>query len=307
MSISALKARSKNSVARMRDAAKKMEKKGYGPDPRLWKPSFDENKNGYAVVRFLPSVSGQEDQPWGQYYSYFFRNGDTGMYYVERSLYTLGQKDPMTALNYKMKQGSEADKAIAAKRKLATKYVANVYVVSDPAKPENEGKVFMWEYGQQIHDIIMSALEPQYPGEPEFDAFDVFDGAHLEIKIRANQGGMPSYDKSAFKPQSVLGTDEEIEKIYAQVHDINDYCYGPSNFKSYEELEERMNVVLGIVPVEDRKALSQTAEAAPIPEVAAPALSDQAIDTGSDDMGFDGDTEDEGEVASYFDSLADED
>ena len=37
------------------------EKKSY-QDDRLWKPTMDKTGNGYAVIRFLPAVEG-EDMP----------------------------------------------------------------------------------------------------------------------------------------------------------------------------------------------------------------------------------------------------
>jgi len=47
---------------------KSQEKKSY-VDERFWKPELDKTGNGYAVIRFLPAVKG-EDLPWAKVWSH---------------------------------------------------------------------------------------------------------------------------------------------------------------------------------------------------------------------------------------------
>ena len=84
------------------------ETKSYNDD-RYWKIDLDKTGNGYAVVRFLPSIQG-EDMPWVQYFDHGF--GLHG-WYIEKSLTTLNQKDPVSEHNTELwNSGIESNKDI---------------------------------------------------------------------------------------------------------------------------------------------------------------------------------------------------
>ena len=117
MSLDSLK--SSGSLNKLLDAAKgetePQEKKSY-VDERLWKPELDKSGNGYAVIRFLPAVKG-EDLPWAKVWNHAFQ-GPTGQWYIENSLTTLNQKDPVSEHNTRLwNTGLESDKEIAVNRK----------------------------------------------------------------------------------------------------------------------------------------------------------------------------------------------
>ena len=104
------------------------EKKSY-EDNRFWKPTVDKVGNGYAVIRFLPAAEGN-DLPWARYWDHGFK-GPTGLWYIERSLTSIGQQDPVGELNSKLwNSGIDADKEIARDRKRRLHYVSNVMVVN---------------------------------------------------------------------------------------------------------------------------------------------------------------------------------
>ena len=245
MSFSSLKKSSTSSISNLTKELDKMNKTGggRGPDERLWKPEVDKAGNGYAVIRFLPAPA-KEELPWAQVWSHAFKG--PGGWYIEDSLTTLEQKDPVGDLNRVLwNSGLDSDKDVARKQKRKLSYYSNIYVVKDPLHPENEGKVFLYKYGKKIHDKIVEALKPQFEDEQPIDPFCFWKGADFKLKI-VKQDGYWNYDRSEFSAPGTLGDfdDEQLEAIYNQEYSLSDFT-DPKNFKSYEELEARLNLVLG--------------------------------------------------------------
>jgi len=217
------------------------EKKSY-KDDRLWKPELDKSGNGYAVIRFLPAVEG-EDMPWAKVWNHAFQ-GPTGQWYIENSLTTVGQKDPVSEMNSQYwNTGIESDKEIARKQKRKLQYFSNIYVVSDSKHPENEGKVFLFRYGKKIFDKIMASMQPEFEDETPVNPFDFWEGANFKLKIR-KVAGFWNYDSSEFeKPSALFDNDAQIEGIWGQQYALAEHT-APTNFKSYEELKTRLDAVL---------------------------------------------------------------
>ena len=217
------------------------EKKSY-VDERLWKPVLDKVGNGYAVIRFLPAPDG-EDMPWAKVWNHAFQ-GPTGQWYIENSLTTLGQKDPVSEMNTAYwNSGVESDKEIARRQKRKLQYFSNIYVVSDPANPENEGKVFLYRYGKKIFDKIMESLQPAFDDEVAVNPFDFWKGANFKLKIR-KVDGFWNYDKSEFeKPTPLFDNDDAIEEVWKKQYSLAEYT-AATNFKSYDELKTRLDLVL---------------------------------------------------------------
>ncbi len=242
MSLETLK--KSNSLDKLLNAVKEetapQEKKSY-VDERLWKPELDKSGNGYAVIRFLPAVEG-EDMPWAKVWNHAFQ-GPTGQWYIENSLTTVGQKDPVSEHNTRLwNTGLESDKEIARKQKRKLQYFSNIYVVSDSKHPENEGKVFLYRYGKKIFDKIMAAMQPEFEDESPINPFDFWDGANFKLKIRKVDGYW-NYDKSEFETPSALGDDSVIESVWKKQYSLKEFT-APTNFKSYEELKTRLDAVL---------------------------------------------------------------
>ena len=213
-------------------------------DERFWQPTRDKAGNGYAVVRFLPG-DAEAPTPWVRYWDHFFK-GPTGQWYVEKSLTSIGQADPLSESNSKLwnEDGSEEAKRIVRERKRNLRYIANVLNVSDPSAPENEGQVKLYRFGKKIFDKIMDSMQPQFPDEAPVNPFDMWQGADFTIKIRKVEG-YPNYDASSFKsPAQVAGDDDQLEAIYNKQHDCTEWT-DPKNFKTYDELKSRLALVLG--------------------------------------------------------------
>ena len=221
----------------------KLNDKGSNVDERIWKPSVDKSGNGYAIIRFLPESEGSE-LPWARVYTHAFQG--PGGWYIENSLTTLGQKDPVSEHNSQLwNSGSDANKEIARKQKRRLSYYSNIYVVSDPANPENEGKVFLYKYGKKIFDKIMEAMKPEFADETPINPFDFWQGANFKLKIRKVEG-YQNYDKSEFDNASALfDDDDKLEKIYNSLHDLSEFTTS-DKFKSYYDLKKRLVYVLGM-------------------------------------------------------------
>ena len=187
---------------------------GSNEDNRFWTPSVDKAGNGYAVIRFLPEPKG-EDLPWVRVFSHGFQ-GPAGKWYIENSLTTFNEKDPVSEYNSSLwNNGTDAGKEQARKQKRRLSYIANIYVVKDPANPENEGQVKLYKFGKKIFDKLNEKMNPEFEDETATNPFDFWEGADLKLKIR-NVEGYRNYDKSEFAEVSPLlnGDDDKLEKVY---------------------------------------------------------------------------------------------
>jgi hypothetical protein len=220
-------------------------------DDRFWKPEVDKSGNGYAVIRFLPPIQG-EDIPWARVFNHGFQ-GPTGLWYIENSLTTIGKKDPVSEYNTQLwNSGIEANKEVARKQKRRLTYISNIYVISDPKNPQNEGKVFLYKFGKKIFDKINDLMNPEFEDETPVNPFDLWEGANFKLKIRKVEG-YQNYDKSEFdSPSQLLETDDELEAVWNAQYALAEFT-ADNNFKTYDELKERLDAVLalGTSKVED--------------------------------------------------------
>lgn len=221
----------------------KMNATNSSSDDRYWKLEVDKSGNGYAVLRFLPAPDG-EDMPFVKLYSHAFQG--KGGWYIENSLTTLGQKDPVSEYNSELwNNGTDAGKDQARKQKRKLTYIANIYVVKDPANPQNEGRVFLYKFGKKIFDKLMAAMQPEFEDEDPINPFDFWQGANFKLKAK-NVAGYRNYDSSDFdRPGALLDDDDELEAIWKKEYSLAELV-APDQFKSYEDLKRRLNQVLGV-------------------------------------------------------------
>ena len=301
MSFANLK-RNRDNISKLIKAAESTggggEKKSYA-DERMWKPTVDQAGNGYAILRFLPAREGAE-LPWARYWDHGFK-GPTGQWYIEKSLTSIGQNDPVGELNSRLwNTGIEEDKETARRQKRRLHYVSNIFVVSDPGNPENEGKVFMYQFGKKIHDKIMDQMQPEFADEEPVNPFDMWEGANFKLKIR-NVEGYRNYDKSEFAKQTQLldGDDAKLESVYDQMYDLSEFT-DPANYKTYDELKTKLSSILGEVAGMGAATMAQTAQMnepveAPAPQRIEPVTAENIK------------VEDDDDTLSYFAKLAEAD
>jgi len=273
------------------------DKKSY-VDERIWKPTVDKAGNGYAVIRFLPAPEG-EDLPWARFWDHAFQ-GPTGQWFIEKSLTSIGQNDPVSELNSKLwNSGNDDDKATVRKQKRRLNYVTNIMVLSDPGNPENEGKVFLYKFGKKIYDMIMDVMQPQFQDEQPVNPFDFWEGADFKLKIRKVEG-YRNYDKSEFSAKTALvgGDDAKLEGIYNSLYSLKEFT-DPSTYKSYEELQAKLNSVLN-----GTSAPAATAETVAMDSTPAPTYNEApAVEPASTPAPSDSEDDD---TLSYFAKLANE-
>ena len=264
--------RNKDLISKLVNEAEKVggggdNKNKYGDD-RVWKPTVDKVGNGYAEFRFLPAPEG-EDLPWVRYWDHGFK-GPTGQWYIEKSLTSIGLPDPVGELNSTLwNSGHDEDKETARRQKRRLHYVSNIYIVSDPGNPDNNGKVFLYQYGKKIFDKIMDVMQPAFQDETPMNPFDFWEGGNFKLKIRQVEG-YRNYDKSEFASASVLYEDEaKLETIYNMMHPIGEWA-DPANYKSYDELKKKLDTILARTSTPTMAQQSQLGEetaAAPMKEL----------------------------------------
>jgi hypothetical protein len=240
---------------------------GSKEDDRFWQPEVDKAGNGMAIIRFLPApaVDGDDALPWVRVFNHGFQG--PGGWYIENSLTTLNQKDPVSEYNSVLwNSGIEANKEIARKQKRRLTYISNVLIVSDPKNPENEGKIKLYKFGKKIFDKLTEAMNPQFEDEKAINPFDFWEGANFKIKIRQVEG-YRNYDKSEFESPSALldGDDAKLEELWKKEHSLKEFL-DPKHFKSYEVLKAKLDKVLGLdgaAPVSKTKAEEFTPRSSP--------------------------------------------
>ena len=267
-------------------------------DNRFWSVPMDEKTgNGTALIRLLPA--GRNDKlPWVSVYSHAFQG--PGGWYIENSLTTIGKQDPIGETNQELwATGIEANKESVRKRKRKQQYISNIYVISDPKNPQNEGKVMLFKYGKKIFEKIQESMKPVFEGDSAIDPFDFWQGASFRLKIKKVEG-YPNYDNSLFEAQTALfdGNDEKLEKVWDSLYTLGEFT-DPKNFKSYEELKVRLDKVLGSKPA--AKKIEE-----PLPSKPSPKMDTKKVV--EDDTPWKSDESDEGEDDSleFFRKLAEE-
>ena len=284
-----MKSNSRSSFEKLTGELDKLSKKSESyKDDRIWKPELDKASNGYAVIRFLPAPQN-EDLPWVRVFNHGFKG--PGGWYIENSLTTLGQKDPVSEMNTQLwNSGVESDKDIARQRKRRLSYYSNILVVSDPKNPENEGKVFLYKYGKKIFDKIMEKMQPEFEDETAVNPFDFWNGANFRLKVR-KVAGFINYDKSEFEDASPVmdGDDAKLEELWKTQYSLSEFT-SPSNFKTYDELKTKLENVLG-----GNVRFTETAEDAN-EESFTPEKSEESNSVGED--------VDNDDALSYFEKLA---
>ena len=293
------KSRSGSLTDKLIKQVEKLNDKGSNVDERIWKPSVDKSGNGYAIIRFLPEPEGNE-LPWARVYTHAFQG--PGGWFIENSLTTLGQKDPVSEHNSQLwNSGSDANKEIARKQKRRLSYYSNIFIVADPSNPENEGKVFLYKYGKKIFDKIQEAMKPEFADETAINPFDFWSGANFKLKIRRVEG-YQNYDKSEFDRSSALFDDDaKLEEVYNKQYDLNEFT-AADKFKDYDALKKRLENVLGLNqpvkrPVLDEEVEDEDTGRGSFVEPTTPARTPApAVASGASD-------EDEDESLSYFANL----
>lgn len=227
--------------------AEKMGGNNSSDNPNLFKLETDKAGNGRAVIRFLPAPPN-EDLPFVKLYNHGFQVN--GRWFIENCPTTLGEECAVCRANSELwNSGIDSDKEIARTRKRKLSYYANVYIVSNPADPSLEGQVKIFRFGAKVFDKIKASMKPEFEDDPVIDPFDLWNGANFRLRVK-KVAGYPNYDDSVFEPPSALldGDDDKLEALWKTEHSLQELV-SRDKFKSPEELEKRLNYVLGSKPI----------------------------------------------------------
>ena len=244
ISIKDMKRNSAAQMEKLKTELTKLNSKSFSSDDdRYWTCQTDKAGNGYAVIRFLPAPPN-EDLPWARMFTHGFKG--PGGWYIENCLSTIGEytDDPVNNANSKLwDSGIEDNKKLASERKRKLSYHSNIYVVEDPANPDNEGKVYLFRYGKKIFDKLNDLMNPAFPDEKPIDPFDFWAGANFRLKIRKVEG-YANYDKSDFAaPSALFEDDDELDAVWKKQHSLKEIV-APDKFKSVDALKSRLAKVL---------------------------------------------------------------
>ena len=266
---------------------------GSADKDRFWRPEVDKAGNGMATIRFLPASAqdGDDGLPWVKIFSHGFQG--PGGWLIDNCLTTKSQQCPVCEHNNKLwNSGIEANKEIVRKQKRKLNYIANIYIVSDPKHPENEGQVKLFKFGKKIFDKITEAMNPAFEDETPINPFDLWKGANFKLKI-TKVAGYQNYDKSEFTSAAPLSeNDEELEKIWKSESSLSELV-DEKEFKSYDFLKNRLEKVLGLNDDGDAPRARTTVE--------------QAKAAPKKPVAFDAPSEDDDDDMAYFSKLAEED
>ena len=241
-------------VAKVNDTGRKA-------DDRFWTPTVDKSGNGFSIIRFLPAPPN-EDLPFVRLYDHGFK-GSSGLWYIENSLTTLGQPDPVSEYNSKLWNSTSDDSSPERKQvreqKRRLHFISNIYVIKDPSNPDTEGKVYLYKFGKKIFNKISEKLEPEFVDEEAFNPFDLWEGANFRLKIKMVEG-YRNYDSSSFDKDGPLADDDTMEKIWKDEYSLKEFI-APSNFKTYDELKEKLAKVLSeSLPISNAKSVLEDDE-----------------------------------------------
>jgi hypothetical protein len=246
--------------ANIKKLQEKMEQQDQGSsrprDERIWKPKFNKEKGkGTCIVRFLPAAEGD---PFVELLSYSF-NGPGGNFYGH-ARQTIGEDDPVkiASINMFRKAKQEEDKDLKEKAKKflpRRQYYANVYIIKDEEVPENEGKVFIWQFGPAIYKKIKEKIQPEFDDETPMDPFNLWEGADFKCRMVGNEipdsrdGKMvmvPNYDNAEFAATSEFldGDEEKLEEIVEQTYDLSEFI-DPEKFDDFDKVAKRFKEVTG--------------------------------------------------------------
>ena len=270
-----------------------------GNQDNFWRPEVDKAGNGLATIRFLPApeVDGDDALPWVKIFTHGFQG--PGGWFIDNCLTTKNQQCPVCESNSALwNSGIEANKQIARDRKRKLSYIANVYIVSDPKHPENEGQVKLFKFGKKIFDKITEAMNPPFEDETPINPFDMWEGANFKLKIR-KVAGYQNYDSSEFESSSVLGSfdDAKLEEIWKKEHSLQELV-SDKEFKSYDDIKKRLDRVLGQAVDRPKTTVESIKE-----QTRSQPVRDERDDTPWEDTST---TEDDDDMA-YFRNLAEED
>jgi len=247
-SFTELKHTSQTSFEKLNEEIGKLNQNQFQADDRFWQPTVDKAGNGYAVIRFLPHDPDEEKLPFVRLWDHAFQ-GPSGLWYIEKSLTSLGEADPVSEHNSVLwqegKEGQDIVRGVGNKSgtKRRKYFIANIQVLEDDGTPTNNGTTHLFRFGQVIFDFLDSQINPKFKDKVPYDPFNVWNGANFIMRIQ-KKDGRRNYDECSFAPPGPFASEEVMEKAWNnRVHPLTQFL-DRGQFKSYNELKAKLDRVL---------------------------------------------------------------
>lgn len=215
----------------------------YAKDERFYTLAKDKEGNGAALIRFLPDSEKGMIQKLFKINTTIVKNGKK-RFVSEFSPATIGQPCPFQERWQELWNAGDKEGAKMFGRGI--RYVANIKVLKDPANPENEGKIFLYEMSGAMKDKIQSAVDPSEQdralGAQPKELFNPLRGNSFRLVARKGANGQINYDNSEVinEVTSIYDSVEQaLEDIKTNTHTLSGLLK-PESFMSYEELQKKM-------------------------------------------------------------------
>lgn len=227
------------------------EKRGYVKDSSMWRPEFKDGVCN-ATIRFLPDPSGTPFVKYQDHSTEYKINGAVKKRW-KKCINTFGKEGcPFCAKSWELHESTfKTDKDYGMKLIRKEHYISNILVIKHEARPEDEGKVFKFDFAAVSQKYFSKAMptddDRKAPDFSEFWPCDPIGGANFYLVSKkngnfANGTAIPNYAESRFLNQSsICKTDEELDKLEAQTFDLSGYLNRdeyPSNEDALKDLEE---------------------------------------------------------------------
>jgi len=229
--------------------------KRYAKDERFYMLSKDKDGNGAALIRFLPDSERAMIQKLFKLNTTIVKNGKK-RFVSEFSPSNIGAPCPFQEKWQDLWNAGVKDDVKDAQGNITqhgsksfgrgTKFITNIKVLKDPANPENEGKIFLYEMSGALKDKIQSAVDPSEQdralGAVPKELFNPLSGNSFRLVAKRGSNGQINYDNSEVinEVTSIYNTVEEaLEDIKNNSHKLSDLMK-PESFMSYDELVKKL-------------------------------------------------------------------
>ena len=255
--------RNKNTVADLQAQIEKKTTGGYTKDERYFVPVVDKEGNGSVTMRFLPPPEG-ENAPYVKFINVSFK-APNGKYFINKSPRTFGDSCPVYDWNGQAfdEFGKDGGKEVIKNRgsSFQHRFVSNVLILKAEQQPDAVGKVFLYEYGNQVFTMIEDATKPDKDDDTKqvFDPFNPFSGANFLLKLKKKGTFAKNVEDSKFLGVSELfgGDEDKILEACQRAYPLQPEI-SRDKFKSYDKLKTELDNVLGRATVKAEDKLIKT-------------------------------------------------
>ena len=244
-------------------------KKETWKDERFWKLSRNDDDVGLARIRLLPGKAIKDGKevlvPYVRLYKYniSLKNFGIKKFTEIESGEGIGLSSEVGKLRmelYKIGKDNPDVKSVLDIIKRSEKYISNIYIVNDPNKSDENGKIKLWEYGVKLKDKFEGWRQPSQEdlamGAKPLNVWHLVNGADIKLVMKKS-GGFYNYDDTThfelgalFKDANGQPDEEKINGIISKIYNLDDWLQ-PNHFLNAEEEKQKLRNLFAGTKVED--------------------------------------------------------